>query len=350
MKNNFFLEDDFLRWVKVDSNLTMGTAKSYKSYVLNAVKLVPFTKENSNEEWSLFKILNNSIENDEITVDIDEIINLIITQLSIAGADKLFGKSRKTLQNYKSGLFKYLEFILNQEKYVFSNQNEFRANYSLNKISNETKEIESTQIIFSKNDLIKNFSLRIKTQDRLYEHIFYPIRIINRVFRIQNKRKLFKDWVISLLNHIKIHLEDRIIEFRELSSIIISDNLVYIVSKDGSKEKAFTYTKNEGEKEAFNVLKLSDISIDHVKPLYKILSDNINVLHNFIFLTGKINENIKEDKIKLKDLISLSSSDKIDKELYSIDTNSLLKELLLISEQTDLQLMDRAYNSSKGKK
>ena len=55
------------------------------------------------------------------------------------------------------------------------------------------------------------------------------------------------------------------------------------------------------------------------------------------------------EKVSYKKLTEVSRLKELDSFVKSIDTNELLKELELISSETNLQLMDRSYNTSKGK-
>lgn len=184
MKIQFLLKDEFKSWL-IESSITSKTsAKSYLSYVSGANKVILVSKKDSNEKSNLFTILQVEFEKQNIKA-IEETILFVIEELSRKNADGIFGKAKKTLQNYRSGLYRYLEFLIEQPFFVENVEEDEITTIETQQIYTDIGRRLSennTDIVFSKNDLRKNFSLRIKTQDRFYENIFFPYSIYSTCF------------------------------------------------------------------------------------------------------------------------------------------------------------------------
>lgn len=347
--SEFLLKEEFELWLILNAKISPSSAKSYLSYVLGINNIINFEKNGTTK--SVFCLFKENYEKG----DVDEIKNIeeiIVQNLSIKKADLVFYRSLKTLQNYKSGLFRYTEFLVDKLSYNNGsnfNNNELEKNEYLN-ISNKQGELISNEYkdqLYLKSELFKVFESRIKTQDRTYEDIFFPIRFITRVFRANEKYEVFKKWVTKLINSIIIHTENGEVGFSQIKKMSIINKRVYI--NYGGKEY-LTYTKLDDDRtlELFDVDSLKQISIDHIKPLYEVMNENKNNLQIIVKITEKLKIYMSE-KVSYKKLTEVSRLKELDSFVKSIDTNELLKELELISSETNLQLMDRSYNTSKGK-
>jgi len=356
MKGEFLLKDDFENWLTKTVELSPEAAKSYISYVRGADKLISVSKKGSSEKFSLFTILQEEFGKQNIEI-IEETLRFVIDELSRKNAEEFFNKPKKTLQNYKSGLNRYLNF-LSEQSFSFENVNAEKIETPENQIENfdiftDTEELLSNNEVvkvYSKNDLIKNFSLRIKTQDRFYEKIFFPIRFINRVFSIQNKRSIFNKWLNSLLDSITIFLKDEKTTFKEITSLTIENDEVFINHK---KQEKLAYTKqaNNTKIVPFSLSTLNKIAIDHDPSLFKVMNDNLKKLPTIRDITEELKKHIIGNVTYSKlSKASHSNSNNLNDFIGTINTNDLLAELELISSKTNLQLMDSSQNTSKGKK
>lgn len=258
MKNNFLLKDEFKNWLIETAKITEASARSYLSYVSGADKLISITTKDSTERKNLFTILQAAFDQHNIE-RVKATILYVIDELSRKNADKVFGRPRKTLHNYRSGLYSYLEFLTEQPvPYEDISEEEFETPVPFEDISDEEFETPVSEIdiqvvtdtgesltaisddkVYLKNDLVKNFSLRIKTQDRFYGNIFFPIRFITRLYSKRNERNVFNDWLNHLLNSIIIFIEGDKTTFADISALTIANNKVYI-TLNGTERIAYT--------------------------------------------------------------------------------------------------------------
>ena len=353
MKGEFLLKNEFKNWLTETSKTSEESAKSYLSYVSGADKLISVSKKGGNEKFSLFTILQQELKNQNVEA-IEEVILFVISELSRENAEEIFGKPKKTLQNYKSGLYAYLEFfteypIFTEHDKECEDTTEESQIEDLLIFTDTGKSLleSSSDAVFSKIDLERNFSLRIKTQDRFYENIFFPIRFITRVFSIKKERNAFKNWLNNLLNSITIFLEENKITFSEITLLTISDNKVYITHK-GIKKLAYTKLSDNKTLIPFDVSELKKIAIDHDRSLFDVMNDNLNDLPTIFQITNELKKHIRGN-VTYKKLSKVSHSNSLDQFIQGINTQNLLNELELISSKTNLQLMDSSQNTSKGK-
>jgi hypothetical protein len=351
MKSEFLLKDEFKKWLIETEKTSEASAKSYLSYVSGADKLISISGKGSNEKFNLFAILQSKFKKQD-TKAIEETIFFVIDELSIKNAEDVFGRPKKTLQNYKSGLYSYLEFLLEQSFPVGGDEIEIVQGEigDLHIFTDAGKSSSENNVVkvHSKHDLIKNFSLRIKTQDRFYEDIFFPIRFITRVFSMNNERNVFKNWLNHLLNSIAIFLEVSNTTFAEITSLTISNNRVYIAYQ-GIEKTVYTKLSDNKTLVPFEIKTLNKIAIDHDRSLFDVMNANLNHLPTILQITNELKKHI-QGKVNYQKLSKASHSDKLDEFIKTINTQNLLKELELIASETNLQLMDSSQNTSKGKK
>lgn len=354
MKSEFLLKDEFKKWLIETEKTSEASAKSYLSYVSGADKLISISNKKNSEKFNLFAMLQAEFKKQDAKT-IEETIFFVIDELSRKNAEEVFGRPKKTLQNYKSGLYSYLEFLLEQSypidnsrgdeiETIESQIGDLHIFTDTGKSSSEKNVVK----VHSKNDLIKNFSLRIKTQDRFYEDIFFPIRFITRVFSMNNERTIFKNWLNHLLNSIAIFLEVNSTTFAEITSLTISNDRVYIADRGIEK---IVYTKLSDNKTLvpFDIKTLNKIAIDHDRSLFDVMNANLSHLPTILQITSELKKHI-QGKVTYQKLSKASHSDKLDGFIKTVNTQNLLRELELIASQTNLQLMDSSQNTSKGKK
>lgn len=354
MKSEFLLKGEFKNWLTETAKTSESSAKSYLSYVAGADKLISVSKKNSTEKLSLFAILQTELEKQD-NIAIEEALLFVIDELSRKNAEEIFGRPKKTLQNYKSGLYSYLEFLIEYSFPIETSaafqieEKEDQIEY-LDIITETGKSLSNNNVIkvHSKNDLVKNFSLRITTQDRFYEDIYFPIRFITRIFSKQKERSVFKNWLNHLLNSIDIFLDENNTTFEEISSLTIANDKVYITHK-GLEKLAYTKLSDNKTLVPFSVKTLNKIAIDHDRSLFDVMSANLDSLPTFLLITNELKKHI-EGKVTYQKLSKASHSNKLDEFIKTINTKNLLQELELIASETNLQLMDSSQNTSKGKK
>lgn len=311
--------DHFINWL-VDNNITSKeSAVSYDSYVRNALLCL---------ELDMSQVQDiNTVED-------------VIDVLSIKNTAQKFDKSPKTIQNYLSALRTYGEFL----------NNEFDSNLCTvdTKVTTQLQKATNLDQVYLREDLFKNFVFRLITQDRFYQDIYFPISLIKQLFYKNNRKLAFDHILEKMVNSIKLYdSKQNVFLFQDIKQLKICNHKVFIEIKSKGEVEIYTPTLSINF-ESFNVISLRDISIDHVVSQHGIMQDLKDKLPIFSRLTEILQKSTKP----VKDRPTLAAYKKVislDNILTQINISDLEKELKLIIDKTELRLMDRRLNTSKGK-
>lgn len=301
--------NDFIIWTQQYDKISEDSAISYDSYVRNA-----------------FLTINKEVSNITSTTKVEKIINYF-SQENIA---IIHNKSRKTISNYLSGLRLYGEYLYDTSQDL---------------IIEDSFDIKITNtLFFEKLELYKNFTFRLITQDRFYQEIFFPISLVKQILYLTGNKKTFDLLLHKMLDNIIIHTDKEILKLEDIDSLRIQHRSVNIKAKD-TVYKVFTPNQSNS-KIPFKASDLSNISLDHITSQHSIMHQFANELPTFRSLTNLLKPSVTDRR----SLNQFKKNYGLDNIVKSVNTNSLIDELNLIMSQTQLQLMDRSINTSKGKK
>ncbi|HQZ25354.1 MAG TPA: hypothetical protein PLD18_08645, partial [Flavobacterium sp.] len=232
MKNTFLLREEFKRWLLEFGNFPLPTVNSYLSYVAGVDKKFAINREGIEEETNLFEILKIEVYNGN-DIGMDNTIISLINELQQKNVVEKFKTPINTIRNWRSGLFQYREFlysfieekievkeegeVLDEDVEAESENEKFEdMDFELFDNKNDDGDLFSNidgaiekenDYNYSKLDLYKIFKFRIITQDRFYNHIFYPISFIKRLLYLKGEKQFLDNWVEKLLDNIDLHLE-----------------------------------------------------------------------------------------------------------------------------------------------
>lgn len=220
--------------------------------------------------------------------------------------------------------------------------------------------------VFLHEQLMTKFMGRLRRQDRISGNkVWLPLSYIAKLYKKAGKTKEFTDWLRKLAEGIFVHYED---DNKEIKSVQFKAQQVFLVfekkkktdgtyDSDGTYEvkvalsasnkcyTAYTPTGEGNTKVPMIVKDVSDIAIDHVKPIdltLKELGDK-----------GRI-PNLKMVSDSFRDM--MGRPEKVDKDiedesldqLYNnVDISKLTDELNLIRTDGVLRLMVSEYNGKK---
>lgn len=365
MKNTFLLREEFKNWLLKVVGLPLPTVNSYLSYVAGADKTFGISHEGSEEETNLFEVLSKLVKNGDY-FGMDSAIIAVINELQQEKIEEKLRTPLNTIRNWKSGLFQYREFLYSHiETQNDSTENTETIENEIDKNELSTPNYESFNLIeddsdvfialgvkgdhlnytFTSEDLYKIFTFRIITQDRFYKDIFYPISFIKRFLYKKGEKLYLDNWVRRLLDNVQINLEDEQIMLREIASLEIINQKVYVTHK-GISKIALTKLSNNETLLPFEVKALRSIAIDHDKPLYNIMLENSNHLPTFIEITSELKKylrgTINPSKLKKANNKVLNSE-----YINFLNIENLKKELDFLLSKTSLQLMDSKQNLIK---
>lgn len=224
----------------------------------------------------------------------------------------------------------------------------------------------ANRTVFLHEQLMTKFMGRLRRQDRISGNkVWLPLSYIAKLYKKAGKTKEFTDWLRKLAEGIFVHYED---DNKEIKSVQFEKKQVFLVfekkkNSDGTYDPdgtydvyvafsasnkcytAYTPTGEGNTKVPMIVKDISDIAIDHVKPIdltLKELGDK-----------GRI-PNLKMVSESFKDM--MGRPEKADKDiedesldqLYNnVDINKLTDELNLIRTDGVLRLMTSEYNGKK---
>lgn len=219
----------------------------------------------------------------------------------------------------------------------------------------------ANRTVFLHEQLMTKFMGRLRRQDCISGNkVWLPLSYIAKLYKKAGKTKEFTNWLRKLAEGIFVHYED---DNKEIKSVQFEKKQVFLVfekneeNSDGTYNvkvalsasnkcyTAYTPTGEGNTKVPMIVKDISDIAIDHVKPIdltLKELGDK-----------GRI-PNLKMVSESFRDM--MGKSEKADKDiedesldqLYNnVDISKLTDELNLIRTDGVLRLMVSEYNGKK---
>ncbi|HPT73109.1 MAG TPA: hypothetical protein PLE74_12615 [Candidatus Cloacimonadota bacterium] len=365
MKQEILLEKDFISWFVDIMKYPLPTAKSYCDYIFAADKYLDIYSTENNEKSNLLTALSIEVNNGNAE-GMTEIIDNATDELSRENIEIKLQKSLKYIQNWKSALYQYKEFLQTyiDDKSTSDPDQPEDTNFASdvkksiakeekafqNKYIKRIRELFSDEVnyIYTKKDLYKKFHFRLTTQDRYYDEIYYPINFISRFLYGKGERTYLDNWVREMLNAVIVHLEDETITLKNVAKLSIDDGSVFVDLNDGRKKMILTKTSDNVRLVPFSVNKIKQIVLDHDTSMYNIMLENIQKFQTFQQITSELQKlhsgKMTAKKFKRSIAVALKSDF-----IESINIESLKSEMELIASFTKLQLMDSTENTKKGK-
>lgn len=382
-RDNFYLEG-FHAWL-IKQGCTERSADSYTSGI-NRVDEEYFKPLMKGKD--LFDALPEAIAAGDavnwlttleafITNDIEKTVDVKTGQIKDV-------TKRKNLQDKRCKIRKFIE-------YVSALQEEYEEKHF---VDSESDKLINDYIpegiqYYTRDDLRKNFRLRILTQDRIYENkdIFFPIRVISRLFtasgKSENKESLaklgikrlsgeipalkesFNDWVKQLVDNVVFHTVNRDYILADIDGLIIDSKKEQAFIKVGNKKFELLSETVDGKNVPMKVKSLSNIHLDHSYRMEDILNDYAGILPTMKRLTEVIRETMRGEKRERKskkgivmveldkylpgtlDLISPVFAEKVSFADVAYLLPHLLVELNYIGAATSLTAMSDKHNIAK---
>ncbi|GEM_PF-1064982 len=352
LNTTFYLRKEFISYLINEENFTVGSANSYASYVSSAQKQIL----NKHQEVDFFKSIETLYKAD-LCIELEDFLDISIN---------LVRKFTDTVNKnkYSAGLTEYKYFLIDKfeipnESEQFTNKNPpvTIANEVIEKIRKEIENESETVFEIDKNSLIANFRFRMITQDRLYGDVYFPIRLLKKIFYKDKENKvIFDEFILNQIENIKIFNSKNKGSYSILKSIdslsIDTNNQVQcgIVAGDICLQGLiYTELGDEGTYELFTAKKLREIAIDHIVPMKDLLNEYKNQLTGLLNLTNILKERglIKSGKDSIKQLAVIGNQ-LFDEEILTDNDINLLKiDLKFLGSKIHLQLMSSKENLKK---
>lgn len=224
----------------------------------------------------------------------------------------------------------------------------------------------ANRTVFLHEQLMTKFMGRLRRQDRISGNkVWLPLSYIAKLYKKAGKTKEFTDWLRKLAEGIFVHYED---DNKEIKSVQFKAQQVFLVfekkkktdgtyDSDGTYEvkvalsasnkcyTAYTPTGEGNTKVYMTVKDISDIAIDHVKPIDLTLRelDDKGRIPNLKMVSESFKDMMGRPEKADKDI----EDESLDQLYNNVDICELTDELNLIRTDGVLRLMVSEYNGKK---
>lgn len=352
---NIPLDDQFKNWLKTTPKSASSYVSRLRRLFLNVFDEFFPKKKNKAEIKRFHEIFNILHDNDKGKAA--ELLKAM-RELSF---DKRFSKKRTNIpensySDCRTALEKYYVFYKSKANNSCSNKAiiDQNAKDAIDDIINAYHKKE-----FTKEILYNIIRFRRRTEGRYTGVIYYPIEIIDTVFKKHSveSKNWFENWLSLIVDKIKVLIDKngKSISFDKLrdsdSALKINKRKVYIFrDKGNSWEQVYTHTDVNGEVKPMKVSIFQSIDIDHTVAIS-------NMLNKFDYPAfAKLTELIKDDKdfpkkgkknqVKfLRGKFYKNNKETLDKMIGCIK-NDLEK----LRCNVEFEMMDGHYNKKKSNK
>lgn len=219
----------------------------------------------------------------------------------------------------------------------------------------------ANRTVFLHEQLMTKFMGRLRRQDRISGNkVWLPLSYIAKLYKKAGKTKEFTDWLRKLAEGIFVHYED---DNTEIKSVQFEKKQVFLVfekneeNSDGTYNvkvalsasnkcyTAYTPTGEGNTKVPMTVKDISDIAIDHVKPIDLTLRelDDKGRIPNLKMVSESFKDMMGRPEKADKDI----EDESLDQLYNNVDICELTDELNLIRTDGVLRLMTSEYNGKK---
>lgn len=359
---SFFLRKQFILFLINEENYTQGSANSYASYVSSAYNKL-LKKHFDMNFFGLIEYCCKENISDEFEDLLDSSISFVLKN-----ADEVNKKKYSYgLTEYKYFLKEIFDFPYDNEQYIpqylsdkLKIEDELAANEKedIIKFRKEIKNEYETKFEIDRDSLIANFRFRMITQDRLYGDIYFPIRLLKKIFYQNKKDKEFFDkFILDQIENIRIYNSSNksFILLKNMETLSIDENNQVQCRASADWEdfslvgNVFTELGEEGKYDLFKANNLREIAIDHIYTMKDVLLLHKSSLNGLVNLTNILKERglVKSGKEAVKQL-ALIGNKIIDEEvLDDNDVQLLTNDLIFLGNKLHLQLMSSKENLKK---
>ena len=360
MKNTLqktFIEllPDFKQYWKNNCH-SKNSVSSYLSYIRGAARI--FSSPDSINNPDIINFLQNEKIVSGNFTKFNKTTQSIKLLFAIVVKESNNFLSKKTKSNYLSGITAYFNFL-------FTRGYQFKANQSINSSIKRVLKIAKSNLaksVYRHSEISSNFNTRLNTQDRVYEHLCFPICLINQIIGLDKQltkqyRKIKKEKREST----KFLIEKGSQKSIPLSSItllsIVPNKKCEITINSGEKYQIYTeaHPFDKTMYEELPAIDIRDLSIDHDTPFKTLFEENYNSYQTFIELGHRISaffeyygNDLKEIRDKIVNINATTAKKIIHKQDIDLTfATSLYKELENLYSQMEYTIMFGPYNSKK---
>ncbi|MDE5997375.1 MAG: hypothetical protein K2G77_04090 [Muribaculaceae bacterium] len=364
--DGLYRKEDYREWLQSRAGLSKGSADSYISYMNSLNKYVD-DKNGSDFHTRLSLLAKDNLYAGIMVLleDVDRIVSKMIDSVNTdSGRRKKLNDCRSSLRRYREFLMDELDDLPDEDE-----MEELNDSFPVESEPAESQQSTSDEVeTYDYQTLEDNFRFRLLTQNRMSgkKDVFYPIRIIRKLFRYSQKNGMSSekdyDWLIEWMNdcvgEIQVLTNKGMVSLHDVDYLMIDPRTKTVrVSRRGEDNREYVvYTETDESHNATMPMaasRLRDIHIDHSPLMSRTLTDELPNLKALPRLTEIIRQVAKRYRIE----ITTRNFGKISKKLFA-DESMICDELIpmideikmdlgLLRKKSTLKLMASKYNLKK---
>ncbi|MDE7386871.1 MAG: hypothetical protein K2N28_07005 [Muribaculaceae bacterium] len=300
--------DGFHTWWTAQGHPSRS-ADGYRSGIrrVNDEFFVPAVKKN------MFDVLDDAISSGSAVDWLTALIGSINAR--IGQTDDV--TARKRLQDNRSQLKRFIDYVAElQDSVAASEADDDAAAPEL---------LPDGKQYYDRDMLVRNFALRIKTQDRMSDgkNVFFPIRIVGRLFTAADRdkqqlfhdagllaangkpiefRRWFKDWVRNIVENVIFHTPKGDYRLAQIDGLLIDSKRMKAWVRVNGKDIVLLSESPEGMRE-MKISSLRNIHLDHAERMEDLLIRLEPVLMTMRQLTDDIKAAVKDRKVTVNGVV-----------------------------------------------
>ncbi|NDV66411.1 hypothetical protein [Bacteroides sp. 224] len=196
-------------------------------------------------------------------------------------------------------------------------------------------------------EIRKNFTLRLATQDRFYNFLYFPVSVLKKLFYKKERKAFFDNWINHQMDNITVYGGPSLkLLFKDVETLDIDKDGVVLIN---GKHRLHTVVSAENAVVEACVTNIKSLVIDHVESFQYILYalkdqlPTLRTIHNVL-------ENINDGAISNRGELTYPGNYLVDNvDFTDAELDSLEKEMNLILSKINLQLMDKSEHLGKKK-
>ncbi|MDY5858027.1 MAG: hypothetical protein SPK09_02195 [Porphyromonas sp.] len=255
MSSNVYLSEEYRKFL----HLEMKTDASASTYFSRLKHIASRFEEVL--QVQLFVLI-------EQTCLLDPSRNLLRTSLFpvlIVSLDQLY--EGRYLNDARSYLRKYFLFLSEPTPQVALQEQSEEGTSTISPSQQELGQRHRCDNLY----LTNRMKHRLTTQDRAYEELYIPIRLLKSL-----NADAIEEWCEECIDNTIVFVKEGSITCREISSLFFTpEEQVFALTNDGELHKIFTPLASDGKQAEMKASDFSSISIDHTKSISSVAREAV---------------------------------------------------------------------------
>lgn len=342
MATTIFRGEDYLRYLQHGSNLSLKSQKTY----FGQIRVIA-EKFREILQIELFDLIQQCVTLDPSLDLLDSSLRVYLEEALL----RLYTPKSKEWSNSRSYFRMYFNFLVSEEEEIeqlLEEEDLQEEDYEKEAELLTQKELRTIPEVLSIRDLSRRLRQRLCTQDRVYDGLIIP----NRLLASLNKVAM-SNWCDDCLDNLEICSSEGILKLADIGRVFIqSDGRVLAQKWNGSLAPVFTPLAKGDEKIEMRVMKFRFVHIDHTEGLQSVAlkalkEGRLPALSQLTEMLKGLNIQKASDMVQYKPIKeALLKHPEYSPHLIA----QAIKELGELTKKTGLRLMEATENLKKNKR